>query len=260
MLEDSVMIALFSALCNFAMTPTRRFKCPHCQASLAHNPARMGDVVACEKCGGAYWEPTDPLPGSTAQKAQPPAPQKPSEKAPTTNKLKSSGSNSSGLLKPTSPKASTTPKTPNKKPSTETAESRGMPKEKLWDEDAIFEYLGEPELKSPGKGKSTSDNFVEFEEATTAEKSTKPTRKAAAQAPSSQKSTKVEAGVKKTSETAARLLRQATPQEMVDELRRRGLAAALVFGDPANPGEDKLAFPGSTREGDALQMLKRYLL
>lgn len=48
-----------------------RYRCPYCGVSIAHRAELAGDRVACSKCGGEYFEPTDPLPGRLPEKAPP---------------------------------------------------------------------------------------------------------------------------------------------------------------------------------------------
>jgi hypothetical protein len=47
-----------------------RYKCPYCGRSIEHNPAYAGSLVVCSACKGEFYEPTDPLPGRAAEKAQ----------------------------------------------------------------------------------------------------------------------------------------------------------------------------------------------
>ncbi|MEQ8787081.1 MAG: hypothetical protein RIC55_12305 [Pirellulaceae bacterium] len=47
------------------------YRCPHCSAMIRHKPELAGDCVICSKCGGRYFEPTDPLPGVRPQIAPP---------------------------------------------------------------------------------------------------------------------------------------------------------------------------------------------
>lgn len=47
------------------------YRCPHCSALMRHKPAIAGDRVICSKCGGHYFEPTDPLPGIKPEIAPP---------------------------------------------------------------------------------------------------------------------------------------------------------------------------------------------
>ena len=48
------------------------YHCPYCKATIAYRPELSGERVACSKCGGKYYEPTDPLPGMLPEKAEPP--------------------------------------------------------------------------------------------------------------------------------------------------------------------------------------------
>lgn len=45
------------------------YHCPYCGALIQHRPRLSGERVACSKCKGAYFEPTDPLPGIKPEKA-----------------------------------------------------------------------------------------------------------------------------------------------------------------------------------------------
>ena len=47
------------------------YRCPHCAALMRHKPSLAGERVVCSKCGGAYYEPTDPLPGMRPEIAPP---------------------------------------------------------------------------------------------------------------------------------------------------------------------------------------------
>jgi len=48
-----------------------KYHCPYCDVIIEHKPALAGERVACSKCKGEYYEPTDPLPGRRPQKAEP---------------------------------------------------------------------------------------------------------------------------------------------------------------------------------------------
>jgi hypothetical protein len=45
------------------------YHCPYCGVLIQHRPRLAGERVACSKCKGAYYEPTDPLPGVKPEKA-----------------------------------------------------------------------------------------------------------------------------------------------------------------------------------------------
>lgn len=46
-----------------------KYHCPYCKVLIEHRPKLAGDRVICSKCRGAYYEPTDPLPGILPEKA-----------------------------------------------------------------------------------------------------------------------------------------------------------------------------------------------
>ena len=48
-----------------------KYHCPYCDIMIEHKPELAGERVACSKCRGEYYEPTDPLPGRRPQKAEP---------------------------------------------------------------------------------------------------------------------------------------------------------------------------------------------
>jgi hypothetical protein len=48
-----------------------KYHCPYCDTLIDHQPSLAGERVACSKCKGEYYEPTDPLPGRRPQKAEP---------------------------------------------------------------------------------------------------------------------------------------------------------------------------------------------
>lgn len=45
------------------------YHCPYCDVLIQHRPRLAGERVTCSKCKGAYYEPTDPLPGIKPEKA-----------------------------------------------------------------------------------------------------------------------------------------------------------------------------------------------
>ena len=45
------------------------YHCPYCGVLIQHHPRLAGERVACSKCRGAYYEPSDPLPGVKPEKA-----------------------------------------------------------------------------------------------------------------------------------------------------------------------------------------------
>lgn len=47
------------------------YHCPYCNALILHRRELAGERVACSKCRGEYYEPTDPLPGMLPEKAEP---------------------------------------------------------------------------------------------------------------------------------------------------------------------------------------------
>jgi hypothetical protein len=47
------------------------YHCPHCSVLMRHKPELAGECVVCSKCGGRYYEPTDPLPGILPEIAPP---------------------------------------------------------------------------------------------------------------------------------------------------------------------------------------------
>ncbi len=63
-----------------------RYHCPYCDAWIDHKPEWSGDRVACSKCHGEYFEPTDLVPGVRPEKA-PPLEPTPSPVAPATPQL-----------------------------------------------------------------------------------------------------------------------------------------------------------------------------
>jgi hypothetical protein len=54
-----------------------RYACPHCNRRIAHHPELGGQLVICSACKGEFYEPTDPLPGKPAEKALQPLPTAP---------------------------------------------------------------------------------------------------------------------------------------------------------------------------------------
>jgi len=50
-----------------------KYRCPYCDVLIEHKPELAGERVACSKCKGEYYEPTDPLPGRRPEKAEPTA-------------------------------------------------------------------------------------------------------------------------------------------------------------------------------------------
>lgn len=46
-----------------------KYHCPYCRVSIDHRPELAGERVVCSACKGAYYEPTDPLPGILPEKA-----------------------------------------------------------------------------------------------------------------------------------------------------------------------------------------------
>lgn len=59
------------------MTVRIRYSCPHCERRIEHNAALAGQLVVCSACKGEFYEPTDPLPGKSAEKALKPKPEEP---------------------------------------------------------------------------------------------------------------------------------------------------------------------------------------
>ena len=57
------------------MTTPIKYACPHCGRRIATKPELAGQSVTCSACGGVFIEPTDPLPGKTAEKKPPPLPE-----------------------------------------------------------------------------------------------------------------------------------------------------------------------------------------
>lgn len=56
-----------------------RFRCPKCRTSIEHRPERAGKMGTCDQCSTQFVEPSDPLPGMTAELWETtPAPQLPS--------------------------------------------------------------------------------------------------------------------------------------------------------------------------------------
>jgi hypothetical protein len=51
------------------MTMRIRYACPYCERRITHHPELAGQLVICSACKGEFYEPTDPLPGKAAEKA-----------------------------------------------------------------------------------------------------------------------------------------------------------------------------------------------
>jgi hypothetical protein len=102
------------------------YRCPHCAALMRHKPDLAGERVICSKCGGHYFEPTDPLPGVKPQIA-PPAADEAADSAPYSTPASGSSPNLAAALGPTStsasPSRSPTPKSDSPASSPQPAKS-----------------------------------------------------------------------------------------------------------------------------------------
>ena len=58
------------------MTFTVKYACPHCGRRIPHRAELAGQGVTCSACGGTFIEPTDPQPGKEAERMPKPLPEK----------------------------------------------------------------------------------------------------------------------------------------------------------------------------------------
>lgn len=61
------------------MSYTVKYACPHCSRRIQHKSEFAGQTVICSACGGKFIEPTDPLPGKDAERNPSPLPDQPPE-------------------------------------------------------------------------------------------------------------------------------------------------------------------------------------
>lgn len=324
-----------------------RYKCPYCSRSIEHNPAYAGELVTCSACQGEFYEPTDPLPGRTAEKAPPrgasrgskaPIPRSPvgydaqaekekeaksekpadpkSDKKPATgagpvfkepkgSKTKTEdnaplggslwaavsdepankpAANKPAVKPPAKPAASASPGSPpgSNKP----AATPGTPASSKTTTDAPPKsaWKSPPPTSSPSlvPPDDQDDEEIDFQAIIQSELSKPKVPPVGAKPPAGPPSQRPGQDAPKPAAPMARPamtpptggapmarpaapmagtpgagLQSATPTEMANELRRRGLFAAIVFGDPSKPDQTQLALSDNMTRDDAKTFLMK---